>query len=361
MVPPEPLSLVASLPLGAPVATVRFHPNRRILVATLAGKPELRFVRYDKQEHIEAGARVDLSGTPFDAIAVSPARDLLVTCGRGRRTEAWDTDLPSRKPRSELAWSDATALGFARKGEVLVLGLGDARALVLDHVEFRRIAEMRTTGAASAVTQHGEKRVFVVATSIDGAGDVFFGRIGLKERAWRFTQHDVRYALGFQVRAAGFSHDGRTLALVGGTNGVEIETVAFPPLRRRVRRRAIEGAPGSPGPADGIAFDPTGSAFWLGDPTGHLSLVDVGTGEVLARVTAHDGPVTSLDVRYTRRMVATAGADGFVKLWELPDAPPSRTYSEDAARPITEEFKAWHPPWDGGDVATMRVLGSPDP
>lgn len=358
--PPEPLSLVASLALGAPVATVRFHPNRRVLVATLAGKPELRFVRYDKQDHIEAGARVDLSGTPFDAIALSPARDMLVTCGRGRRTEAWDTDLPSRKPKSELAWADATALGFVRKGEVLVLGL-DRRALVLDHVEFRRIAEMPTTGSASALAQHTEKRVFVVAAAVEGGADLFFGRVGLKERSHRFAQHDVRYAVGFPVRAAGFSHDGRTLAIVGGTAGVEVETLAFPPLRRRVRRRAIESTPGAPGPADGVAFDPTGSAFWLGDPTGHLSLVDVGTGEVLTRVAAHDGPVSSLDVRYTRRMVATAGADGFVKLWELPDAPPSRTSSEDAPRPITEEFKAWHPLWDGQDLATMRVLGSRDP
>ncbi|HEX8792403.1 MAG TPA: hypothetical protein VF765_15750 [Polyangiaceae bacterium] len=358
--PPEPLSLVASLPLGAPVATVRFHPNRRILVAALAGKPELRFVRYDKQDHIDAGARVDLSGEPFDAIALSPARDLFVTCGRGRRTEAWDTDLPSRKPKSELAWADATALGFVRKGEVLVLGL-DRRALVLEHVEFRRIGEMTTTGLAAAVAQHSEKRVFVVAATVEGGADVFFGRVGLKERALRFSQHDVRYAVGFPVRAAGFSHDGRTLALVGGTGGAEIETVAFPPLRRRVRRRTIEGAPGAPGAADGVAFDPTGSAFWLGDPTGHLSLVDVGTGEVLTRIAAHDGPVTSLDVRYTRRMVATAGADGFVKLWELPDAPPSRSYSEEAARPITEEFKAWHPLWDGTNGATMRALGSRDP
>ncbi len=358
--PLEPLSLVAALPLGAPVATVRFHPNRRILVATLAERPELRFVRYDKQDHIESGARVDLSGAPFDAIALSPARDLLVTCGRGRRTEAWDTDLPSRKPKNELSWADATALGFARRGEVLVLGL-DERALVLEHVEFRRIAEMRTKGISSAVAQHGEKRVFVVATAVDGGADVFFGRVGTKERSLRFAQHDVRYAVGFSVRAAGFSHDGRTMALVGGTDGVQIETVAFPPLRRRVRRRVIEGAPGSPGPADGVAFDPTGSAFWLGDPTGHLSLVDVGTGEVVTRVPAHDGPVTSLDVRYTRRMIATGGADGFVKLWELPEAPPSRNYSEDTSRPITEEFKAWHPLWDGDDVASMRALGSRDP
>jgi WD40 repeat protein len=360
-VPPEPLSLVASLPLGAPVATVRFHPNRRVLVAALAGKPELRFVRYDKQEHIEPGARVDLSGTPFDAIALSPARDLLVTCGRGRRTEAWDTDLPSRKPKSELSWTDATALGFLRKGEVLVLGL-DGRAPLLEHVEFRRLAEMRTSGAASAIAQHTERRVFVLAAAVEGGSDVFFGRIGLRERTLRFTQHDVRYAVGFPVCAAGFSHDGRTLALVGGMGGVvDVETVAFPPLRRRVRRRAIEGAPGSPGPADGIAFDPIGAAFWLGDPTGHLSLVDVGTGEVVNRIAAHEGPVTSLDVRYTRRMVATGGADGLVKLWELPDAPPSRGYSEDAQRPITEEFKAWHPLWEGEDVASMRALGSREP
>ncbi len=358
--PSEPLSLVASLPLGAAVATVRFHPNRRTLVATVAGKPELRFVRYDKQDHIEPGARVDLSGAPFEAIAFSPVRDLLVTCGRGRPTEAWDTDLPSRRPKNELSWAGATALGFVRKGEVLALGL-DRRTLLLDHVEFRRIAEMRTTGEATAVAQHSEKRVFVVAAAADGGGDVFFGRVGLKERSLRLSQHDVRYAVGFPVRAAGFSHDGRTMALVGGAGGVEVETVAFPPLRRRVRRRAIEGTPGSPGPADGIAFEPTGSAFWLGDPTGHLSLVDVGTGEVVTRVAAHDGPVTSLDVRYTRRMVATAGADGFVKLWELPDAPPSRSYSEDSPRPITEEFKAWHPLWDGEDTATMRALGSRDP
>lgn len=357
---PEPLSLVASLPLGAPVATVRFHPNRRVLVAALAGKPELRFVRYDKQEHIDQGARVDLSGTPFDAIAISPARDVVVTSGRGRPAEAWDTDLPSRKPRSEMPWTDATVLGFLRRGEVLVLGL-DGRAALLEHVEFRRIAEMRTSGAASAVAQHTEKRVFALAAAADGGSDVFFGRVGLRERALRFSQHDVRYAVGFSVRAAAFSHDGRTLALAGGSGGVDVETVAFPPLRRRVRRRAIEGAAGSPGPADGIAFDPLGAAFWIGDPTGHLSLVDVGTGEVVTRVAAHDGPVTSLDVRYTRRMVATAGADGFVKLWELPDAPPSRSHAEEAARPITEEFKAWHPIWDGDDVDAMRALGSREP
>jgi hypothetical protein len=301
---------------------------------------------------------VDLGTDRVDDLAFSEPREAFLTCGAGRPTEVWAADAPSRKPKQTLSDGAMTAIAFCRS-DVLVLG-GDGRVVLFDPY-LRRVESMRVAGVVRAFASHPERRVLLAAAEGgEGAGEAFFARITLRQYVVRLVQHDVRYRLPFPPLGAAFSADGRGFAVLGA--GPVVETVAFPPLRRR----ALRAAPPASQPADDagapiareIARDPSGAGFWVGDGRGRLLRLDEGEASVDAEVAVHDGPLTGLEARPSRRLVATAGADGWVKLWLTPDAVRRRPPVDDQSRhPITDEFCAWHPQWGGGELESMRRLG----
>jgi WD40 repeat protein/DNA-binding SARP family transcriptional activator len=69
----------------------------------------------------------------------------------------------------------------------------------------------------------------------------------------------------------------------------------------------------------GIAFVPGSHLIVAGDPEGLLSLADADSGRVLWRVRAHDGPINTPGISADGQLLVTAGADGTVRFWSLPD------------------------------------------
>lgn len=251
-------------------------------------------------------------------------------------------------------------MAFARKGKVLLLG-GANGVIAVDSFEAIRHGLLHAAGRVVALVVHPEDRVVLCAAVADGGreSDVFFGRATFIDRRIGLAQHDVRYHVGFPVRGAAFSPDGRSFALVGGEGALQLEVVAFPSMRARLRWRSPPTRGEEAPLAESVGFDDTGSRVWVGTAAGALVDVDAGSGVVRGEVAAHSGPVRTIDVRHGRRLAATAGSDGVVKLWKMPDCP-RRPHDPDAPKlPVTEEFKGWHAAWTRKDLEGMRVFEAP--
>jgi WD40 repeat protein len=354
----EGLTPVGALALGLPVTKIRFDPARRHLLALLAGRADIRGLRYSEDHDLEEQLRVDGGELPVADLAYATGYEWFVTVGMGRDAEIWDPREARRKAYRVLPRRDRTAVAFARKSKVLLLGAASS-VIAVDTFEAIRYGMMLTSGRVIALVMHPEDRVVLCAAVREGGheSDVFFGRATFIERLIGLSQHDVRYHAAFPVRGAAFSPDGRSFALVGGEDTLQLEIVAFPSMRTRLRWR-WRGTPDKT-LVESVGFDDTGSRVWLATPAGTLLDVDAGSGEVRGEAPAHDGPVTSMDVRHGRRLAVTAGSDGFVTLWKMPDRrrPP---HDPDAPKhPLTDEFKGWHAPWTRTDVEGMRAFEAP--
>jgi len=320
----------------------------------MAGGGEIRGLRYSEDHDLEEQFRVDAGDAPVADLASGSGYEWFVTTGMGRRVEVWDPREARRKADRVLPLSDQTAVGFVRKSRVLLLG-GAGRVVGVDSFEGRPWGEVRTSDRVVALAVHPEDRVVLCVAVAQQESHVFFGRATLVERTPGLVQHDVRYRAGFPVHGAAFSPDGRSFALVGGVDTLQLEVVAFPSMRTRLRWRLV---PSLVPAVESVGFDDTGSRVWLGTPSGMLRDVDAGSGAVHGEVVAHDGPVRSIDVRHGRRLAVTAGSDGMVKLWKMPDK--VRRTDPDAPKvPLTEEFKGWHAAWTRKDLEGMRSFEAP--
>src|SRR5205823_5814796 len=65
-----------------------------------------------------------------------------------------------------------------------------------------------------------------------------------------------------------------------------------------------------------IAFSPDGQFLASGTAAADIVLWDVSSGDVLARLRGHVGPVTAVAFALDGRLLATAGQDGKICLWE---------------------------------------------
>ena len=355
--PIECLTPVGALRLGSPVAKIRFDPARRHLLALLAGRADMRGLRYTEVHDLEEQLRVDGGDLPVADLAYATGYEWFVTVGMGRDAEIWDPREARRKAYRVLPRRDRTAVAFARKSKVLLLG-GATSVIAVDSFEAIRYGLLVTSGRVVALVMHPEDRVVlcVAVAPAEQRSDVFFGRATFVDRTIGLVQHDARYRVSFPVRGAAFSPDGRSFALVGGEGAVQLEVVAFPSMRTRLRWRG-SATPGAM-LVESVGFDDTGSRVWLGTPAGTLVDLDASSGDLRGDAPAHDGPVTSMDVRHGRRLAVTAGSDGVVKLWKMPDR--TRRHDPDAPKhPLTEEFKGWHAVWTRKDVEGMRAFEAP--
>ncbi|MFO0819134.1 MAG: hypothetical protein U1A77_14405 [Pirellulales bacterium] len=71
-----------------------------------------------------------------------------------------------------------------------------------------------------------------------------------------------------------------------------------------------------------LAIRPDGGEFAAGDVEGGLHLVSAGMGAPQARVAAHDGEATGVSYHPGGSQVASAGVDGWVRVWQLPVVAP---------------------------------------
>ncbi len=247
---------------------------------------------------LQAGRRVSIHTTRSDAPAlVVPGRAPVAVSPDGSRILYRSSKKPSlhvlrsdgRKDRSFATPESQTvnAAAFSANGLFVFGGLSDGSVMCWD-VEARRLAWR--------LAVH-ERPVVAVASSPDGA---------------------TFYSLGADHRICAVSADG---ALRWCTTLRRATTLGRPrrePVARVVSPDWMGVSDGSVAEGPGrIVPSPSGASLAVELPGGTLRVLDASTGRERCAHDGHDGCVTCLVVSANGRMVASGGADGDVRVYDV--------------------------------------------
>ncbi|MGO9466477.1 MAG: WD40 repeat domain-containing serine/threonine-protein kinase [Isosphaeraceae bacterium] len=111
------------------------------------------------------------------------------------------------------------------------------------------------------------------------------------------------------VFCADFSPDGRTLVSCGKDRTVRFWDVSTGRLLRTITVSSDE--------VDAVAFSPDGRTVVTGGDDGQVQLWDVATGNRLATIAAHKGPAGAGFSRDGRRLISGGQYDHLIKIWEV--------------------------------------------
>lgn len=293
------------------VMTLRGYSNK---TRALAFAPDGWMLAAGTEDHIvrlwdtRSGEAIqEMLGHPSGvwALAWSRSQRLLASAGEDRAIRLWD--LTSKKCKRLLRGHEdwVRCVAFDAEARLLASGAEDGRMLLWDVAGGRCVATLPA----------GFNRVFAVTFC---GGDSLLAGGGSDERILLFSRD------GGNSLAELHGHDGWISCVVDcGENLLascsEDGTIRTWDLERMICLQRIEvGSKVWCG-----AFCSASRRFVCGSDDGVLSLCDLSAGSFEARVQAHQGAIWNVSVSSDGSSVATAGDDGAVRLWRLPDLAPS--------------------------------------
>ncbi|MFE5631899.1 hypothetical protein [Streptomyces sp. NPDC056543] len=314
------------------------------------------------------------------AVAFDPTAGRLATGGTSLRF--WDAKDPARPlPLADEPGAGkgihASALAYNAKGDLLARGGGDGSVQLLDAsaprrpVALSRIPDL-ARGLVASLQFSPDARTLAVVTSVM-AGSSTSGTVHLLDISDPRRPRTVSTVVSVQkqsVMSVAFSHDGRTLAVTGGTgrpggdrrllvrlwdvsdparpaalggelgeHSVIVNKAVFSPVapvlvtaggdgRVRIwdvsdpRKPELSGTLFLNSPANSLAFGPRGHMLATGDNAGNINIWNMGTPTqartILPTLRAHSTIVAHLAFDPTGRTLVSGGGDGKVRLWRLP-------------------------------------------
>jgi WD40 repeat protein/transcriptional regulator with XRE-family HTH domain len=295
-------------PLTGPLAAVQsvaFSPDGAVLAAGSADKTVRLWNVSDAAHPVALGRPLTGPALQVNSVAFSPDGRTLAAGSQDKKIWLWNVSRPGR-PTREGTLTGATdwvnAVAFSPDGRSLAEGSSDARVLVWD----------LATGALTATLPQPEP---VTSLAWDGDGRLVAADADGKVRTWVLPSPVL--LTGGPANSAVYGDDGRLLAV--GSTTLEL----WNPV---TRTELAFAAP--PGPANtlvnAVAFL-TASTLATGYTDGMLQLWRIGAGDrSLIRLSqplraSADGLVESVVVSPDRRLLATSGDDGTVRLWSVTD------------------------------------------
>ena len=299
---------VIGQPLTGPagsVQSVAFSPDGAILAAGSADKTVRLWNVSDAAHPVPLGRPLTGPAFQVNSVAFSPDGRMLAAGSQDKRVWLWNVSRPAR-PIREAALTGATdwvnAVAFSPDGRSLAAGSSDARVLVWN----------LATGKLTATLPQPQP---VTSLAWDGDGRLVAGDADGKVRIWVLPSPVL--LTGGPANSAVYGDDGRLLAV--GSTALEL----WDPV---TRTELASAAP--PGPintlVNAVAFL-TASTLATGYTDGMLQLWRIGAGDrSLIRLSrplpaSANGIVESVVVSPDRRLLATSGDDGTVRLWSVTD------------------------------------------
>jgi WD40 repeat protein len=289
----------------SPVEAMAFLPDGKA-VATATGSPIVTF--WDVQTRELRRRLRDPSGA-VHALAISPDGAILATGGDGKVVTLWD--LATGRERAILKGHDGavTCLAFAPDGKTMASGSRDASVTVWDVA--RAVALTTLARHTSGIT--------CLAFAADGKM-LATGSLDWTVKLWDLPSGALRHSLDGPreaIRALAFAPDGKTLAF-SDRNG----QVRFWDGLKVGPWGSLASEAGLVGP---LVFRTASQSLFTGAADGSLRRWDVTYRlkdairpfEDVIRPRAHVGPLLALAVSGDGKMLASAGADCQVKLWDV--------------------------------------------
>ena len=267
-----------------------------------------------------ASTEVATHAKPVTALAISPASSRLISTGADGSVTIHDTSAPAGKPLAQIAadGTAATCTTISADGSVGAVGRADGSIQLFEAATGKSLGDIGLHPGGVSGLAFDATAQKLASVGADGA-----------LRLWKLpvAPGETLASLPSPVTALVASADGKRRVLLSGKTIQTLENGAM---------RTVGAELAAPGTALAISAD--GKLAFAGTADGSLVVRDIVSGDDRLQVNTGQGAIGDVAIDATAARAVTAGSDGTVRLWDVPAAPVPALAAH--AKPVTALVKS---------------------